>query len=67
MLPNAARAYPHFMRVVYERARRRNPERWARHTRPWSRRGTVILNPEAHHAVANTIDLQRDSSARQLP
>jgi len=41
-------------RVVYERARRRNPERWARHTRLWSRPDTVTLNPEAHHAAANT-------------
>jgi putative transposase len=41
-------------RDVYELARRRNPARWARHTRPWSRPDTVILNPAAHHAAANT-------------
>ena len=41
-------------RVVYGRARRRNPARWARHTRLWSRPDTVTLNPEAHHAAAST-------------
>jgi putative transposase len=41
-------------RVVYARARRRNPARWARRTRLWTRPNTVTLNPEAHHAVANT-------------
>jgi putative transposase len=39
---------------VYEQARRRNPSRWSRHTRLWSRPDTVTLNPEADHAVANT-------------
>jgi putative transposase len=41
-------------RDVYEHARRRNAARWSRHTRLWSRPDTVILNPEAHHATANT-------------
>ncbi len=41
-------------RDVYEQARRRNPSRWSRHTRLWSRPDTVTLNPEADHAVANT-------------
>lgn len=41
-------------RGVYELARRRNPERWSTHTRPWSRPETVTLNPEADHAAANT-------------
>jgi putative transposase len=41
-------------RDVYERARRRNPARWSRHTRAWSRPDTVMLNPEADHAAANT-------------
>jgi putative transposase len=41
-------------RAVYERARRRNPARWSRHIRTWSRPGTVTLNPEPHHDVANT-------------
>ena len=39
-------------RVVYERARRRHPARWSRHTRPWSRPDIVTLNPEVHHAIA---------------
>ena len=39
-------------RAVYARAQRRNPERWSRHTRPWSRPETVTLNPEANHAAA---------------
>lgn len=41
-------------RDVYERARRRNPARWSRHTRLWSRPDTVTLNPEPDHAAANT-------------
>jgi transposase InsO family protein len=41
-------------RAVYERARRRNPSRWARHTRAWSRPDIVTLNPEANHAAAKT-------------
>ena len=41
-------------RAVYERARRRNPARWARHTRAWIRPATVTLNPEADHAAAKT-------------
>ena len=34
-------------RRVYERARRRRPERWARATRNWTPIGDVQLNPEA--------------------
>ena len=41
-------------RAVYEQARRRNPARWSRHTRAWSRPTTVTLNPEVGHAVANS-------------
>ena len=41
-------------RDVYERARRRHPARWARHTRLWTRPDTVTLNPEPDHAAANT-------------
>lgn len=33
-------------RGVYERARRRHPERWSRNTRSWSRPDVVVLNPE---------------------
>lgn len=33
-------------RCVYERARRRHPERWSRDTRSWSRPEIVMLNPE---------------------
>jgi len=32
---------------VYERARRRHPERWSRSTRNWSPVAEVILNPDA--------------------
>jgi putative transposase len=39
-------------RATYERARNRNPERWARHARPWERPATVTLNPEADHTPA---------------
>jgi len=31
---------------LYERARKSNPQRWARKTRDWTPIGTVILNPE---------------------
>jgi transposase InsO family protein len=33
-------------RCVYERARRRHPERWSGRARAWSRPDTVTLNPE---------------------
>jgi putative transposase len=33
-------------RCVYERARRRHPERWSRSTRSWPRPTIVTLNPE---------------------
>jgi transposase InsO family protein len=33
-------------RCVYERAQRRKPQRWSRHTRAWSRPAVVTLNPE---------------------
>ena len=33
-------------RAVYQRARRRHPERWAGDTRQWERPLTVTLNPE---------------------
>jgi len=39
-------------RRVYERARRRRPERWSRTTRAWSRPDVVALNPE--NAIATT-------------
>jgi transposase InsO family protein len=32
--------------AVYERARRRTPERWSRSTRNWTPIGLVVLNPE---------------------
>jgi len=40
-------------RATYEHARRRRPERWARHTRPWMRPAVVRLNPTDGHAVAD--------------
>lgn len=40
-------------RAVYDRARRRNPERWSRHTRPWERPAIVRLNPVGDHDVAD--------------
>lgn len=36
-------------RTVYERARRRKPERWSRNTRTWKRVDTVYLNPNKKH------------------
>lgn len=36
---------------VYERARRRNPQRWSRDTRNWNPVGEVVLNPEGKQAL----------------
>jgi putative transposase len=39
-------------RVLYERARTANPERWTRDTRNWSPVGLVTLNPQPDQAAA---------------
>lgn len=39
-------------RCVYERARRRRPERWSGNTRSWSQADAVVLNPEHTSAAA---------------
>ena len=39
---------------VYLQARERNPRRWARHTRNWSRIDVVTLNPERADVIATT-------------
>ena len=39
-------------RRVYERACRRNPSRWSRHTRKWNRVEVVYLNPERKEKIA---------------
>lgn len=33
-------------KVLYERARQRNPRRWSRQTRKWNEPGVVFLNPD---------------------
>jgi putative transposase len=38
--------------TVYERARRRHPERWSGHTRNWSPVETVVLNPNPDVVLA---------------
>ena len=38
--------------AVYERAKRKKPERWARNTRDWTPAGPVQLNPVASSAEA---------------
>jgi transposase InsO family protein len=38
-------------RVVYARAKKRHPERWASDARPWTRPLTVTLNPEVKHSA----------------
>lgn len=40
-------------RAVYERARRRHPERWAGDPRSWERPLTVTLNPENHRSSSS--------------
>jgi hypothetical protein len=37
--------------VLYLQARERNPRRWSRHTRDWSRIDVVTLNPERHNVA----------------
>ena len=44
-------------RTTYEIARSKHPERWARHTRTWSRPETVILNQKVDQAANNTSSL----------
>ena len=39
-------------RRVYERARRRHPERWSGETRAWTRPAVVTLNPEKATAAS---------------
>jgi transposase InsO family protein len=41
-------------RAVYVAARKRHPERWARHTRNWSASTTVILNPSKQRTLPST-------------
>ena len=40
--------------ALYEHARSRTPERWARNTRNWTPLGTVVLNPEPSHRDLET-------------
>jgi len=37
--------------VVYAAAKRRNPQRWSRHCRPWARIDTVRLNPRDNRST----------------
>ena len=43
-------------RRVYQQARRRHPERWARRPRTWNRIETVHLNPDHYAAAAQLAD-----------
>jgi transposase InsO family protein len=38
-------------RKIYQRARQQHPERWSRHTRPWSRPAIVTLMPEMERSA----------------
>ena len=40
-------------RDLYERARRRRPDRWSRATRNWTPIALVVLNPETQLAPAS--------------
>jgi transposase InsO family protein len=40
--------------ALYERARRRRPERWPRQTRNWTPIGLVVLNPESTNCEFET-------------
>jgi transposase InsO family protein len=52
--------------AVYLDARARNPRRWARHTRNWSRIDVVTLNPERDEVIApaatDQIEIQRSAA-----
>jgi len=39
-------------KVVYEKARSKNPARWSRKTRNWDTVQTVVLNPQKHSEKA---------------
>jgi len=55
--------------AVYLDARARNPRRWARHTRNWSRIDVVTLNPERDEVIApaatDQIEIQRSAASRR--
>ena len=42
-------------RRVYAAARRRHPERWSRHARPWTRPTIVTLHPESEQRPAERL------------
>jgi putative transposase len=46
--------------AVYLEARQRNPRRWSRHTRNWSRIDVVTLNPERDDVLAATATAHSD-------
>ncbi len=46
--------------ALYLEARSRNPRRWSRHTRNWSRIDLVTLNPERNEVVAATAAAQTE-------
>jgi len=56
-------------RAIYARARRRNPARWSRHTRPWARPDVVRLNPVDGHDVTDggPVGPRTGSSAEARP
>jgi hypothetical protein len=43
-------------RVVYERARRRHPERWSGQTRSWPHIEQVALNPQSDSTAVTDIE-----------
>jgi transposase InsO family protein len=47
--------------ALYLKARERNPRRWSRHTRNWSRIDAVTLNPERNDVVAATTAVSTDT------
>jgi putative transposase len=49
---------------LYLEARTRNPRRWARHTRNWSRIDVVTLNPERNEIAAATGGADTDKQQR---
>jgi transposase InsO family protein len=49
--------------AVYLQARERNPSRWSRHTRNWTRIEAVTLNPERDVVVSMAVQSESDKKA----
>ena len=51
---------------LYQRARRRRPQRWSGVTRDWSRIGTVVLHPEAAPPPHKSLPSRSEEGVKEL-